>query len=171
MSQKTVLKALLQKWGMLSVEMRTAIDRDQTVIDVEGRVMYPDNPEEAPAEAAPVFGQESGTTPKEPKAKKAAKTGDTKHAATKPEAGKEPGAKPKEEPTGKAPAPTAKQTLLAKLAEAKVPFDDFADYVTTTKVHEKIRDYPGYDDIPSKFFDTLDEKHVAKIIKTYGAKT
>lgn len=42
-ARKTVLKALLSKWGILSVEMQTAIERDQAVIG-ENEVKYIDNP-------------------------------------------------------------------------------------------------------------------------------
>jgi len=51
MASKTVLKALLSKWGILSTEMQNAIRFDQGVVrDVEsGAVEYVDND---PIEAA-----------------------------------------------------------------------------------------------------------------------
>lgn len=51
MAKKTVLKLLLGKYGPLSVEMRDAIQDDQSVIDDQGEARYLDNPEEQhPAE-------------------------------------------------------------------------------------------------------------------------
>ena len=45
MSEKTVLKRLLSKWGMLSVEMQSALKTDQAVVNEKGEpVAYPDNP-------------------------------------------------------------------------------------------------------------------------------
>lgn len=46
MAKKTVLKLLLGKYGPLSVEMRDAIQDDQSVIDDQGEARYLDNPEE-----------------------------------------------------------------------------------------------------------------------------
>lgn len=43
MALKTVLKALLSKWGILSVEMRQAIEHDQAVVDTDGTPVYVDN--------------------------------------------------------------------------------------------------------------------------------
>lgn len=53
MAEKTVLKVALKNWGVLSIEMQTAITADQAVIkdgilkgdDVSDSVEYPDNPE------------------------------------------------------------------------------------------------------------------------------
>lgn len=56
MAKKTVVKMLLGKWGILSVDLRRAIVADQSspndldtaeAIDVEGEVVYPDNPEQS----------------------------------------------------------------------------------------------------------------------------
>lgn len=44
MAKKTVLKRLLSKWGILSVEMQTAIQDDQKVYDASGNATYADNP-------------------------------------------------------------------------------------------------------------------------------
>ena len=45
MAKKTVLKSMLSKWGILSIEMQTANIADQAVIDdyETGAVRYPDN--------------------------------------------------------------------------------------------------------------------------------
>lgn len=43
MAFKTMLRRLLSKWGVMSIELQTAIDRDMSVIDSEGRVSYIDN--------------------------------------------------------------------------------------------------------------------------------
>jgi recombination protein RecT len=45
MAKKTVLKSMLSKWGILSIEMQTANISDQAVIDdyETGAVRYPDN--------------------------------------------------------------------------------------------------------------------------------
>lgn len=47
MAQKTIIKALLSKYAPLSVDMRTAVESDQAVID-NNTLHYPDN--EAPAD-------------------------------------------------------------------------------------------------------------------------
>lgn len=43
MAQKTVIKQLLSKWGILSVEMQKAIMDDQKTFDAEGNEYYGDN--------------------------------------------------------------------------------------------------------------------------------
>lgn len=45
MARKTVIKALLSKWGPLStdIQMQKAIDADQAVIDEDGKTLYVDN--------------------------------------------------------------------------------------------------------------------------------
>jgi recombination protein RecT len=49
MAKKTVLKMLLNKYGVLSIEMQKALSTDEGVIDVEGKeVNYPDAPVEEP---------------------------------------------------------------------------------------------------------------------------
>ncbi|MFA5323147.1 MAG: recombinase RecT [Smithella sp.] len=45
MSMKTVLKMLLSKYGILSIDMQTAIQADQAVVRESGEYDYPDNPE------------------------------------------------------------------------------------------------------------------------------
>lgn len=43
MAKKTVLKLLLSKWGVLSIEMQRAIQDDQKVYDDDGKESYADN--------------------------------------------------------------------------------------------------------------------------------
>lgn len=45
MAQKTVIKRLLSQWGILSVDMQTAMREDQKVYDADGASSYADNPE------------------------------------------------------------------------------------------------------------------------------
>lgn len=56
MAKKTALKSLLSKYGVLSVEMKTAITSDQLVVNERGEDMYEDNPnvEDAEAEELPI---------------------------------------------------------------------------------------------------------------------
>lgn len=44
MALKTVIKLLLSKWGILSVEMQRALEDDQKVFDENGNTEYTDNP-------------------------------------------------------------------------------------------------------------------------------
>lgn len=50
MAQKTILRRLLSKWGIMSVEMQQAYSTDQAVIDDEGKSQYVDNPDNTPIE-------------------------------------------------------------------------------------------------------------------------
>lgn len=50
MAKKTVLRQLLSKWGIMSVEMQQAYTADQGVIDEDGTVRYVDNPNSVPVE-------------------------------------------------------------------------------------------------------------------------
>jgi recombination protein RecT len=45
MAQKTVIKMLLSKFGILSIEMQTAIQADQAVVSEAGDYTYPDSTE------------------------------------------------------------------------------------------------------------------------------
>ena len=52
MALKTVLRQLLSKWAVLSIDMQTAITNDMGTINEDGSVDYVDNyPDEAPAPA------------------------------------------------------------------------------------------------------------------------
>lgn len=48
MAQKTVLKQLISKWGIMSTELQMAIQRDQAVISQDGTLHYVDNDVELP---------------------------------------------------------------------------------------------------------------------------
>lgn len=47
MAEKTMIRQLLSKWGMLSTEMAQAIDADMAVINEDGTKSYVDNEQEA----------------------------------------------------------------------------------------------------------------------------
>lgn len=44
MAKKTVLKNMISKWGIMSIELQTATIADQSVQEQEGDYHYPDNP-------------------------------------------------------------------------------------------------------------------------------
>lgn len=50
MAKKTVIKQLLSKWGILSVDMQRAIQEDQKVYEPDGVGTYADNTDDAQAE-------------------------------------------------------------------------------------------------------------------------
>lgn len=54
MALKTLIKMLLSKWGVLSVQMEKAIEVDQAVIDTTGEITYPDRPEDEPIATKPI---------------------------------------------------------------------------------------------------------------------
>ena len=43
MAYKTMLRQLISKWGIMSIEMQTAIDNDMAVINEDGTHTYVDN--------------------------------------------------------------------------------------------------------------------------------
>lgn len=43
MACKTMLRQLISKWGIMSVEMQTAIEKDMTMTDEQGRSVYFEN--------------------------------------------------------------------------------------------------------------------------------
>lgn len=55
MAKKTVLKLLLSRWGVLSVDMQRAIVDDQKIFDENGEESYTDNPENEKPEAIDPF--------------------------------------------------------------------------------------------------------------------
>ncbi len=55
MAKKTVLKLLLSRWGVLSIEMQRAIQDDQKVYDEDGNDSYVDNPENEKSEVEDPF--------------------------------------------------------------------------------------------------------------------
>ena len=52
MAYKTMLRQLISKWGVMSIEMVSALDKDMTVINADGSVDYVE--EEEPAAVATV---------------------------------------------------------------------------------------------------------------------
>ena len=57
MALKTVIKLLLSKWGILSIEMQTAMEADQAIVNARGEGFefdYKDAPPEPAVEATPV---------------------------------------------------------------------------------------------------------------------
>ncbi len=45
MAYKTMLRQIISKWGIMSIELQTAIEKDMAVIDESGNVEYVDNQE------------------------------------------------------------------------------------------------------------------------------
>lgn len=43
MAYKTMLRQLISKWGIMSIELQTAIDKDMAAIHEDGTVEYVDN--------------------------------------------------------------------------------------------------------------------------------
>ena len=58
MAYKTMLRQLISKWGIMSIEMQTAIDKDMAAINEDGSVDYVDNSYDAePMLANPATGE------------------------------------------------------------------------------------------------------------------
>ena len=58
MAYKTMLRQLISKWGIMSIEMQTAIDKDMAAINEDGSVDYVDNTYDAePVEVEPSTGE------------------------------------------------------------------------------------------------------------------
>ena len=53
MAFKTMLRQLISKWGIMSIEFQTAIEKDMAVINDKGQPVYVDNPEEEPVAIPP----------------------------------------------------------------------------------------------------------------------
>lgn len=49
MAYKTMLRQLISKWGIMSIEMQNAIDADMAVINEDGTRIYVDNEPESEA--------------------------------------------------------------------------------------------------------------------------
>ena len=58
MALKTVVKNTLSKWGLLSIEMKTAIQADQAVKNPDGSFSFPDSPEGVQEPVEPSEGQQ-----------------------------------------------------------------------------------------------------------------
>jgi recombination protein RecT len=43
MAYKTMLRQLISKWGIMSIEMQTAIEKDMAVVDESGNAQFIDN--------------------------------------------------------------------------------------------------------------------------------
>lgn len=43
MALKTMLRQLISKWGIMSIDLQTAIDKDMAVIQEDGSVEYVEN--------------------------------------------------------------------------------------------------------------------------------
>lgn len=70
MAYKTMLRQLISKWGVMSVDMATAIDADMAVIKEDGSKVYVDNDPEALEEVpAPAIEAEPVEKPKQAKKK------------------------------------------------------------------------------------------------------
>lgn len=48
MALKTVIRQLLRRWGMLSIEMQKAIEHDNSSVDLDDNISYDDNPNVKP---------------------------------------------------------------------------------------------------------------------------
>jgi recombination protein RecT len=95
MAKKTVIKQLLSKWGILSIDMQRAVADDQKVFDADGNGLYYDNPENDEEQQAEqvvdVF--ETAVAPAETEVVEQPKRESNqqqKKAATKPQAEPEP---------------------------------------------------------------------------------
>ena len=51
MAYKTMLRQLISKWGIMSIEMQTAMDGDMGIIEEDGTINYVDNDNEVVADA------------------------------------------------------------------------------------------------------------------------
>lgn len=54
MAYKTMLRQLISKWGIMSIDMVSAMDADMAVINEDGTMTYVDNEEDVVVEASPV---------------------------------------------------------------------------------------------------------------------
>ena len=52
MAEKTMIRQLISKWGIMSIELQKAYESDMGVINESGEVRYVDNQEDNPAEIA-----------------------------------------------------------------------------------------------------------------------
>ena len=63
MAMKTMLRQLISKWGIMSIDLQTAVDKDMAVIREDGRAEYVEN--ETETEDAVVADQELNEVPEE----------------------------------------------------------------------------------------------------------
>lgn len=71
MAYKTMLRQLISKWGIMSIDMQRAIEGDMSVITENGAPVYVDNDPEAPE--TPEAKEPEYETPEAPKAEKTGK--------------------------------------------------------------------------------------------------
>ena len=64
MAQKTMLRQIISKWGIMSIDLQKAIDKDMTVLHEDGSVDYVENQVEAEENVA--VEQEYKEVPAEP---------------------------------------------------------------------------------------------------------
>lgn len=53
MAHKTMLRQLISKWGIMSIEMQKAFDSDMSLVNEDGTYDYVDNPQTSPEPAEP----------------------------------------------------------------------------------------------------------------------
>ena len=70
MAMKTMLRQLISKWGIMSIDLQTAVDKDMAVINEDGSAEFVEN--ETEAEDTVVFDQELNEVPEEQPEEKAA---------------------------------------------------------------------------------------------------
>ena len=74
MAMKTMLRQLISKWGIMSIDLQTAVDKDMAVIHEDGSAEYVENEQE---EADVVSDRELHEVSEEPKTAEPAKAVDT----------------------------------------------------------------------------------------------
>lgn len=74
MAMKTMLRQLISKWGIMSIDLQTAVDKDMAVIHEDGSAEYVENEQE---EADVVSDQELHEVSEEPKTAEPAQAVDT----------------------------------------------------------------------------------------------
>ena len=70
MAMKTMLRQLISKWGIMSIDLQTAVDKDMAVINEDGSAEFVEN--ETEAEDTVVFDQELNEVLEEQPEEKAA---------------------------------------------------------------------------------------------------
>ena len=71
MAMKTMLRQLISKWGIMSIDLQTAVDKDMAVIHEDGSAEYVENEQE---EENVVADQELSEVTEEPQKAEATKT-------------------------------------------------------------------------------------------------
>lgn len=73
MAMKTMLRQLISKWGIMSIDLQTAVDKDMAVIHEDGSAEYVENEQEAENVVAD---QELNEVPEEPQKAEPVQAGD-----------------------------------------------------------------------------------------------